>query len=504
MAVKSKNTVTYKMLAETMFENYESIYDVNMETNEYKTYYQSDFYSTLKMARRGEDFFAALPGQIDQIIAPRDRAYVNRMLSKENLVKGLEKEKHYRIVYQIQNGEEKIYHQLSATYQMAEDGQHVLMGVTNIDDLIRERIERENEVMAMQQMKNNHLEAVLASAAAFLEANLTRNEVIEKASGRQRNAQKRLRRTPEVMDIPHYDELQRWIGDEMVVENKEQYLKVSSRDYLNEIFQKGDKRATVSFSSLSAAGGVLPCKAVFFLYEEQVTRDLHVFCVIYDLTEEQRKEKELSELEKELSMSRIRNSTSQMQPHFLYNALGSIQELMLIDPLYASDLLGDFMVHLRSCVRAMSSDDPIPFAEELENIKAYTNIEQMRMGKKLEIEYETKETDFDVLPLSIQPLVENAIRHGIYRRGKRGGKVIVRTYSDTDAWVVQVEDNGVGFNVGKVTSDVKAGKKDSTGLMNIRFRLEKVLGGSMKIDSREGKGTIITIRIPKKKGAVQR
>lgn len=170
--------------------------------------------------------------------------------------------------------------------------------------------------------------------------------------------------------------------------------------------------------------------------------------------------------------------------------------MILIDPQYASDLLGDFTVHLRSCVRAMSNDEPVSFEEELKNITAYVNIEKMRYGDKLSVEYDIKTAEFNVLPLCIQPLVENAIRHGIHHRGKKGGKVVLRTWKERGEWVVQVEDNGVGFNVQKVIHEVQEGKKDSTGLLNIRFRLEKILGARIELKSIVGEGTTVTVRIP--------
>ena len=221
------------------------------------------------------------------------------------------------------------------------------------------------------------------------------------------------------------------------------------------------------------------------------------FRVIYDLTEHQRREKERQELERELQMSRIRNFTSQMQPHFLYNALGSIQEIVLDDPEYASDLIGDFTVHLRSCIRAMASDRLIPFDQEIANIRAYVNIEKMRFGEKLRVVYDFKKTDFQILPLSIQPLVENAIRHGIYQRGAEGGTVTVRSREQSDAWIVEVEDDGVGFDVEQSHRESASGKKDSTGLKNLIFRLDKVMNADVCIRSEIGKGTKVTVSIPK-------
>ena len=198
-------------------------------------------------------------------------------------------------------------------------------------------------------------------------------------------------------------------------------------------------------------------------------------------------------------MSRLRNFTSQMQPHFLYNALGSIQEIVLDDPAYASELIGDFTIHLRSCIRAMANDAPIPFDQELANIKAYVNIEKMRFGDKLKVLYDIQTNDFSILPLSIQPIVENAIRHGIYERGEHGGVVAIRTEKKEDAVRITVEDNGVGFDVEAFRAAVSSGKRDSTGLKNITFRLDKMMHASVNIESCVGTGTKVTVMIPKEK-----
>ena len=221
------------------------------------------------------------------------------------------------------------------------------------------------------------------------------------------------------------------------------------------------------------------------------------FCVIYDLTEQQRREKEMQELETALQMSRIRNFTSQMQPHFLYNALGSIQEIVLEDPQYASELIGDFTTHLRSCIRAMASDTPLPFSQELENIRAYVNIEKMRFGDKLKVIYNITAEDFAILPLSIQPLVENAIRHGIYGRGPQGGTVTIRTRGESKAWVIEIEDDGIGFDVNGFLNGQLPWKTDATGLKNLIFRLDKVMGARVKIASAVGKGTKVKVLVPK-------
>jgi sensor histidine kinase YesM len=121
----------------------------------------------------------------------------------------------------------------------------------------------------------------------------------------------------------------------------------------------------------------------------------------------------------------------------------------------------------------------------------------MRLGKQLQGIYEIGTEAFEILPLRIQPLVENAIRHGIYGRGVRGGTVAIRSGQTDRDWVVEVEDNGVGFDVDAYFRQMEDGEKDSTGLKNIIFRLEKVMHGRVEISSTVDVGTKVTVRIPK-------
>lgn len=81
-----------------------------------------------------------------------------------------------------------------------------------------------------------------------------------------------------------------------------------------------------------------------------------------------------------------------MQPHFLYNALASIREIVLENPEYAADLIFDFTTHLRACIKSMASEEFTSFHQEIENIKAYVNIEKMRFGDKLQVQYDIQES----------------------------------------------------------------------------------------------------------------
>lgn len=227
---------------------------------------------------------------------------------------------------------------------------------------------------------------------------------------------------------------------------------------------------------------------------------MYGYSIVTDLSKykemQEKTERELRETRQQLEDARIKNSNSQMQPHFLYNALASIREIVLDDPEYASDLIYDFTTHLRACIRSMSNDNLVPFSQELENIKAYVNIEKMRFGDRLNVQYDCLENNFDIIPLSIQPLVENAIRHGVFERGAKGGTVTVRTFRTNDRFLIQVEDDGVGFDFDATMDEVKAGKRDSTGLFNLIFRFERLMNAQVSVESRIGQGTKITVAIP--------
>ncbi len=234
---------------------------------------------------------------------------------------------------------------------------------------------------------------------------------------------------------------------------------------------------------------------------------LFVYLLIYvyiDNTEERTRamllQMRTERLKSELEVSKVRSMVAQMQPHFLYNALASIQEIIYEDPDYASKVVGDFATYLRGAVRAMSDVQRLPFVEELKNIKAYVEIERVRLGDRLEVEYQIEDEDFEVPPLSIQPLVENAIRHGVYQRGPAGGKVILRTFEEQDNYILKVIDDGVGFDVEKIQQEVRDNKRDSAGMKNLISRLEMLSKASVNIDSVIGVGTTVTVTIPKDGG----
>ncbi|MDO5491151.1 MAG: histidine kinase [Bacillota bacterium] len=219
------------------------------------------------------------------------------------------------------------------------------------------------------------------------------------------------------------------------------------------------------------------------------------YMLIRDVVEESRESiREKDELRLELEHERVRGMMVQMNPHFLYNALTAIQAIIKINPDYAYNLIYDFSVHLRGTIKALSVEK-ISFREELQNVQAYLNIEKMRFEKRLRVEYDIQYDDFDVIPLCVQPLAENASRHGIFPRGPEGGTLTICSFAEPDAYIIQVVDDGVGFDAEMYFAEESYGKH--IGISNLSFRLKKVMNAEILFDSVPGEGTIATIRIPR-------
>ncbi|MBR5341732.1 MAG: histidine kinase [Erysipelotrichaceae bacterium] len=198
----------------------------------------------------------------------------------------------------------------------------------------------------------------------------------------------------------------------------------------------------------------------------------------------------VSEHEKELlAEQRIRIMISQIQPHFLFNTLSTIQALCKIDPEKAFDTCEKFGVYLRQNIDSLNQSELIPFNKELEHTKVYAEIEMLRFPS-IRMEYDIKDSEFDLPALSIQPIVENSIRHGV--RIREEGIVKVSTYEENNNHVIIIEDNGTGFDPDKDFKD----EGTHIGLKNVKERLEKMCNGTLDIESTIDVGTRITITIP--------
>ena len=208
----------------------------------------------------------------------------------------------------------------------------------------------------------------------------------------------------------------------------------------------------------------------------------------------QNAQNEASLLQMQLKIQEIDASLmlSQINPHFLYNALLAIRELNKTSSQKANEAILQFASYLRSNMRSITSSSPIPFSEELKHIENYVSIEKLRFQDRLQIVYNINVTEFLLPPLTIQPLVENAIKHGVCQRIS-GGSVILKTYQDKFNIYIEVIDNGVGFDIHKFENY----QGDSTGLKNVKTRLALYHNSSLSITSTLGVGTTVLIRITK-------
>lgn len=198
----------------------------------------------------------------------------------------------------------------------------------------------------------------------------------------------------------------------------------------------------------------------------------------------------LLRLQEKLLESRTRLMLSQMKPHFIYNTLNSIRNLIWENADTADTLVLQFSKYLRNNMRFLGSEELIPFSQELELIKAYVAIEET-CYPRLSVLYDIGVHNFWIPPLTIQPLVENAIRHGVLKKNENG-KIILRTWETYENYFVEVKDTGVGF----IPEDALA-MEDSYGLRNTRLRLEQLMKAEMTINSILGMGSSVSIRFPK-------
>ena len=195
-------------------------------------------------------------------------------------------------------------------------------------------------------------------------------------------------------------------------------------------------------------------------------------------------------LHAQLTESRVSTMMSQIRPHFIYNTLGSIEQLCTIDPPKAGELVHNFAKYLRGNFGELDNAKPILMSQEMEHVHHYVSIEHVRFPDMTFL-FEMDSNDFHIPALTIQPIVENAIKHGLMRLPK-GGTIRVVSYETDTHYCVSVEDDGMGFH----TSELQDERKH-VGIRNIRERLKAMVGGTLEIESTVGVGTKVLITIPK-------
>ena len=195
-------------------------------------------------------------------------------------------------------------------------------------------------------------------------------------------------------------------------------------------------------------------------------------------------------LNAQLAESRISTMMSQIRPHFIYNTLGSIEQLCKLDPPKAGDLVHNFAKYLRGNFGELDNPKPILMSQEMKHVHHYISIENVRFPD-MTFTFEMNSDDFHIPALTVQPIVENAIKHGLMKLPKGGTINVVSYETDTD-YCISVVDDGVGFDTNALLDDRK-----HVGLRNIRERLKVMVNGTLEIESTVGVGTKVLIKIPK-------
>ncbi len=216
--------------------------------------------------------------------------------------------------------------------------------------------------------------------------------------------------------------------------------------------------------------------------------------VLSDQIEQDRlHQEEIVRQQREIANQQASIMVLQMRPHFIYNTMTSIYCLCDQDPKLARQVIMDFTTYLRKNFTAIASSEPIPFTSELEHVHAYLAVEQALYEESLFVDYDTPHTWFRVPPLTLQPIVENAVKHG---RDPYAGPfhISIRTRKTDSGSEIVVSDNGRGF-------DPADDSEPHIALKNIQQRLEIMCGGNLTITDNDGIGTVVTVTIPDSTGS---
>ena len=193
--------------------------------------------------------------------------------------------------------------------------------------------------------------------------------------------------------------------------------------------------------------------------------------------------------QREIAHQRASIMVLQMRPHFIYNAMMSIYYLCVQDPKKAQQVTLDFTTYLRKNFTAIASENIVPFPDELEHTRAYLAVEQVQFEDSLFVEYDTPHKNFRLPPLTLQPIVENAVKHGMDPE-YAPLRISIRTRETDSGSEIIVEDNDPGF------APADGDCEPHIALANIRQRLEIMCGGKLTIRPREGGGTVVSVIIP--------
>lgn len=201
--------------------------------------------------------------------------------------------------------------------------------------------------------------------------------------------------------------------------------------------------------------------------------------------------RQIRTLQQQLDREQTNMLLSQISSHFFYHTLNALQALIVLKPDAAYKMAGDFSRYLRFNIDAITAaGGTVSFREELRAVRAYADINEQQLGDRLHMVFQVPDVDFKMPALIIQPIVENAILHGIKPK-VGGGTVTVALTEEPEFWYVTVTDDGVGFD------PAEQQKEQSIGLANVRKRIAQFQGCGIQIESAPGCGTKVVLRIKK-------
>ncbi len=208
---------------------------------------------------------------------------------------------------------------------------------------------------------------------------------------------------------------------------------------------------------------------------------------------------ELSKIEEQIKLadqSELKALQSQINPHFLFNALNTIGSLIRLDPEKAREVLQHLSLFFRNSFQ--TDKELVSIQKEIDHIRSYLEIEKARFGEKLNVDFNIPSSvTCNIPPFLLQPIVENAVKHGIMVR-RNGGNIKVSAKMDRKGTVITIKDNGVGMDKEKIRTILDVDSSVNSALKNINKRLFLKYGktSGLYINSRVGYGTAVTIRIP--------
>lgn len=179
-----------------------------------------------------------------------------------------------------------------------------------------------------------------------------------------------------------------------------------------------------------------------------------------------------------------------VKPHFLINSLANIEGLMYTNLEAADDLIINLAGYIRE-IYASYEREWTTLKNEIELINYYLSVESVRFANKVEVCKNIEDVDMEIPPLIVEPLVENAIKHGI--RNKEGkGTVYINIFSDAKGITIEVKDDGVGFDVDTVMNNTE----NPGSLLRVKEKVEELACGKISVESELNKGTCVTIWLP--------